>query len=255
MIVEDLKFNLLSIRCLEDNGFTVVFEDGRTFIKREETIIAASDVSDGLYILSLQTTNESRNCGANVSRLDLPGNNTLWHRRLGHTALIQPDSKCETCIEATITGLPHKRTKTKVKTPFEKIYVDVCGLITPRGLNNERYFLTVVDDYSHFIAVFPIYKKSDVYEILKEQKQKLENKYNAKIKIVRCDKGREFDNQQLKSIFSECEFEITPAFTHQLNGVAERANRTICDMSRAMILDGRLPKFIWSEVVTYSAYI
>lgn len=59
----------------------------------------------------------------------------------------------------------------------------------------------------------------------------------------------------MRKTFKNVEFEVTPPYTHALNGVAERANRTITEMARAMIIDKDVEKYLWPYAVMYTAYI
>jgi len=47
----------------------------------------------------------------------------------------------------------------------------------------------------------------------------------------------------------------TPAYTPQLNGVAERKNRTILDMARSLLKANKLPKQYWAEAVSCAVYL
>ena len=49
--------------------------------------------------------------------------------------------------------------------------------------------------------------------------------------------------------------EKTTPYLPEQNGVAERANRTIVEMARAMIKDANLPKSLWSEACKTAAYL
>ena len=49
--------------------------------------------------------------------------------------------------------------------------------------------------------------------------------------------------------------ETTTPYTPKQNGVAERKNRTIVDVVRAMLHDQRLPKFLWVEATNTAIYV
>ena len=49
--------------------------------------------------------------------------------------------------------------------------------------------------------------------------------------------------------------EKTPPNTPQLNGVAERMNRTIWEKAECMRKDAGLPKFLWAEMVMTATYL
>lgn len=49
--------------------------------------------------------------------------------------------------------------------------------------------------------------------------------------------------------------QLTVAYTPEQNGVAERANRTICEKARSMLQDSNLPKRFWAEAVHHAVYL
>jgi len=49
--------------------------------------------------------------------------------------------------------------------------------------------------------------------------------------------------------------EGTAPFTPEQNGVAERANRTICEQIRAILADTTLPKELWAELACAVAHL
>ena len=49
--------------------------------------------------------------------------------------------------------------------------------------------------------------------------------------------------------------QTTPAYTPQLNGVAERKNRMILDMARSLLKAKKLPKQYWAEAVSCAVYL
>lgn len=42
--------------------------------------------------------------------------------------------------------------------------------------------------------------------------------------------------------------------SHQLNGVAERSNRTICNMIQASLISSHLPKSFWADALRHSIF-
>jgi len=150
---------------------------------------------------------------------------------------------------------PHTNTRPKAKHILDKIHVDLCGPISPIGIDREKYFLTIMDDYSHFTAIYSIRNKSETSERLEKFKHKYKNKFGRRIKAIRCDSGTELVNETVRKIFKDTEFKIIPPYTHALNGVAEQANRTITEMARAMIINKNVEKYLWPYAVMYAAYI
>lgn len=49
--------------------------------------------------------------------------------------------------------------------------------------------------------------------------------------------------------------EISPPYTPQHNGTAERKNKTILNMVRCMLKSKGLPSFLWGEAMSIATYI
>ncbi|GJR57347.1 retrovirus-related pol polyprotein from transposon TNT 1-94 [Tanacetum coccineum] len=165
----------------------------------------------GLYVMKLGNMPKDKFCLATINE-----NSTLWHRRLGHANihLIQslaskelvrnlPKLKFDqyfydTCKIGKQAHASHKA-KNIVSTTrcLELLHMDLFGPSVIRSYGGNRYDLVIVDDYS-----------------------------------------REFDNEVQFGEFCNCNG-ITHNFsalrTPQSNGVVERKNRTLQEMSRTML--------------------
>lgn len=98
---------------------------------------------------------------------------------------------CETCIISKQSCLPHRSRESVLKNPLDVIVSDVCCLESPM-LNGEKYFVTFLDDCTHFCAEFPIISKSDVTNKFKEFVAIAENRFDCRIKSFRSDNGTEY---------------------------------------------------------------
>jgi len=47
----------------------------------------------------------------------------------------------------------------------------------------------------------------------------------------------------------------TASYNPELNGVAERKNKTIVEAARAMMYDHDMPKFLWAEACSTAVYV
>ena len=85
--------------------------------------------------------------------------------------------------------------------------------------------------------------KSEAFDKFKEYQSMVEKQTGKSIKVLRSDRGGEYLSTEFlnhlkdKGILSEW----TPPYTPQLNGVAERRNRTLLDMVRSMMCFTDLP--------------
>jgi len=71
------------------------------------------------------------------------------------------------------------------------IHIDICGPITLAALGNYRYFITFIDDYSHYGHIELILEKLESLDALKVLKATAELQRNKNIKAVRSNRGGE----------------------------------------------------------------
>jgi len=62
-------------------------------------------------------------------------------------------------------------------------------------------------------------------------------------KIIRSNKGKEYVNANLKNFLKKegIEVQYTVGYAPEQNGVAERKNRYLMEMTRCMLIDAGLP--------------
>ena len=117
------------------------------------------------------------------------------------------------------------------------IHSDISGPIPITSMNGSRYALNFIDDFSRYTWVFFIKKKSEVLEKFIELKPLIENASRKKIKILRSDNGGEYISNDLLHIFSQIGIHIQHLvpYTPQQNGVLERKNRSLKEMTTCML--------------------
>ena len=85
----------------------------------------------------------------------------------------------------------------------------------------------------------------------------MQKEKSAVIIKVRSDHSKKFKNSEFKSFYEY--HEITHQFlgprTPQQNGVVERKNRTLVEMTRTMLCENRLSKYFWAEAVNTACYV
>nr|GEU29067.1 ribonuclease H-like domain-containing protein [Tanacetum cinerariifolium] len=80
---------------------------------------------------------------------------------------------------------------------------------------------------------------------------------DKKVKIIRCDNGKEFKNRVMNEFCEEkcIKREYSVARTPQQNGVAERRNMTLIKAVRTMLADSKLPITFWAKAVNTAYYV
>ena len=132
----------------------------------------------------------------------------------------------------------------RAKRPLELVHTDVGGPITPMSTGQNRYFLTFIDDFSRKTCIYFLKRKSEVFNCFKDFKAIMEKQSGCMIRTVRSDQGGEYTANDFEAFCTQqgIRHQTTPAYTPQLNDVAERKNRTILDMARSLLKAKKLPK-------------
>lgn len=123
------------------------------------------------------------------------------------------------------------------------------------SMGGARYFVTF-DDRTRYIEVVMLKKRSDVFAAFKKYVAKVEREHGRKIIKVRSDNAKEYVSKEFNQ-FLEAEGikrEFSVEYTPQQNGVAERANRTIEEMARCMLLQSRVNPYYCSDVIMGRSY-
>ncbi|KAH9781356.1 hypothetical protein KPL71_008429 [Citrus sinensis] len=200
----------------------------------------------------------------------------LWHFRYGHLSFgglktlqqknmvvglpqfEQPSQLCEECIFSKQHRDKFPKGKSwRTKKVLELVHSDLCGLIKPTSNGGKRYFISFIDDFSRKTWVYFLQEKSEAFTAFQMFKALVDREADSQIKILRTDRGGEFNSQEFGSF---CENhgvrrQLTAAYTPQQNGVCERKNRTILNMVRSLLQRSGLPKSFWPEAVVWSVYI
>uniref|UniRef100_A0ABD2WAD9 Endonuclease n=2 Tax=Trichogramma kaykai TaxID=54128 RepID=A0ABD2WAD9_9HYME len=202
----------------------------------------------------------------------------LWHRRLGHASrdyLIKLQKQiealkevkfgkeildCDICIMAKMERQPFENTRTRSDTLLHTIHTDTMGPITPTSFpDNKRWILVIVDDFSRYAKIFCITNKSESGECLEKFLRETRNLRGKEEKLcfLRSDNGTEFTGGKFAEIIDreKATFDFAPPFTPQLNGTAERFNKTIQNKIRALMFDSGLPETMWSLAADAATYI
>ena len=272
LYVSDLPMNLLSTRQLTKTGAKVVFEKESAIILNENDIpITVGKVQDDLYAINTQMVIPQVNLAKSENML------TRWHKRMGHlghtnvlnlsknniakgismnqNTIIEP---CDACMEGKSSRQRFKgHTEKRSSNILELIHTDVCGPIPTNSIGGEKYFVTFIDDYSHLTVTYLIKQKSEALGCFKNYIKMATIQQEKQVKYVRSDGGGEFNSNDFKKFCLEegIIHQITTPYTPQLNGVAERMNRTLWEKTLTMIRHSSLPNRFWGEAILTATYL
>ena len=167
------------------------------------------------------------------------------------------DMKCANCIQSKMSNIPFENNRTKTKQILELIHTDLNGPHSTTGYGGEKYFLTFIDDYSKCTRIFCIKNKSETASCFIEFVNLIENKFNKRIKKVQCDNGKEYLNREIYDFVKSKGIELLtcPPYVHELNGVAERYNRSAMDIGRCLMREVKIDRRYWPEIMKSVAYL
>ncbi|GKA94017.1 retrovirus-related pol polyprotein from transposon TNT 1-94 [Tanacetum coccineum] len=268
----NLRGNIIGKGQICDNKCRVTFSEHNSEITKDGKVIGKGIRKKGLYVMKLGNKPKDKICLATIDE-----NSTLWHRRLGHAnmRLIQSLASkelvrnlpkltfdqhfCDACKIRKQAHVSHKA-KNIVSTTrcLELLHMDLFGPSAIRSYGRNRYTLVIVDDYSRYTWTRFLKDKTEAFDQFKIFSKKIQNQLECTIVSIRTDHGREFDNEVQFGEFYNANG-ITHNFsaprTPQSNGLVERKNKTLQEMSRTMLNEQSLPQKFWCNTVDTSTYI
>jgi transposase InsO family protein len=260
--VPGFPFNLLSIsKITKALNCSVSFYPSLCIFQDLKTrrMIGMGHEVDGLYYLDLAPP--SRALQSSTSALQ-------WHCRLGHPSLStlkhqvpslrhQLVVSCEACqLSKHHRASFPSRVVPRVSSPFELVHSDVWGPITTVS-NKFHYFVTFVDDFSRMTWLFLMKNRSELFAIFQIFRNMIKTQFAQKIRILRSDNAKEYMSHSFASYLSNKGIihQTSCAHTPQQNGVAERKNRHLLDVTRCLLSQMHVPKQFWTEAVLTACYL
>lgn len=267
--------NLFSVKKIGERGMRTTFTRDEAFItKTDGSRVCTATRRTKLFELDVELIPPSESALATDSKTQ----RILWHRRYGHIGNsglaklvrcnmvdgldieknLESSEICESCMKAKQVKLPFSDTpRARSSRPLELIHTDVCGPFQPAAWDGGKMFVSFIDDFTHFTAVYVIKAKSDVLAMFKKYSAMAEAHFERRVARVRCDNGGEYVNE---GFIQFCEtkgivMETTAPYTPQQNGVAERMNRTIMERSSAMLDGSAFERYMWNEVVNAAVFV
>ncbi|KAF5820342.1 putative RNA-directed DNA polymerase [Helianthus annuus] len=195
-----------------------------------------------------------------------------WHDRLGHpgTQVLELLSRnfnlqcnkssnsnlCNSCQISNSKRLPFHASNTFTFAPFDIIHCDLwTSPITSK--TGYKYYMVLIDNFSHFVWVYPLKYKSDTFPTFAKFHRLIETQFHRKIKTFQCDLGGEFDNKAFKTFADQhgLLFRFACPQTSSQNGRAERMIRRLNDIIRALLIHANLPPSFWVEALHTAVYL
>ena len=200
LFVLSLRRNLISVSCLDDDGYDCHFGNGKCQIVYNNKCVGLAFRQDKLYLLSLyenmndvSTENENASSSMNATNKRKRVHDVsskLWHCSLGHISrgrierLIKKSilpplefldlEQCIDCIKGKYVKKIKKDAKRSVGI-LEIVHTDICGPFPVKSVDGYDSFITFTDDYFSFGYIYPIKERSEALDKFKIFKAEVEN--------------------------------------------------------------------------------
>ncbi|KNZ55415.1 hypothetical protein VP01_2688g1 [Puccinia sorghi] len=179
LYVPDIVVNLISPGLLDAKGCLVKAKSGKFSVIKDDIELFTGKISNNMYSVRNPTkigANSLYSYYANDSTESLKDT----HEKYGHASLQRINSlighqiskaerdafECKACVLSKITKQSFNLESKPTSKVFERLHLDLIGPITPQAKIGSRFILTVVDNFSGYLAGFPLIKKDDTTEIL-----------------------------------------------------------------------------------------
>ncbi|CAI7747297.1 unnamed protein product [Closterium sp. NIES-53] len=295
LLVPNLKANLISLRKLAKAGVSTSTDGARTYKGQLGNRVLwdlheSKDVYRSMWQLPAlawhgggqagegsASQGECNAVGGVGVKVSARSGETDWataHQRLGHVAMPllkqlekdggvkglklngqPPDDNSEICLLSKFTRFPFHSVTGRSKKLLDLVHMDLVGPLPVQGHKGERYFLTIVDDWSRLMWAYPLKQKDHAASTIKEDWLPfVEKQAECVVKRIRTDRGGELLGAEMKAWLKKqgIQRELTTAYSPQSNGVAERANRTTLETARALLTESGVGNSMWPHAVRHA---
>ncbi|GJZ06010.1 retrovirus-related pol polyprotein from transposon TNT 1-94 [Tanacetum coccineum] len=142
------------------------------------------------------------------------------------------------------------------ESKLELLHMDLCGPMRVASINDKKYILVIIDDYSRFTWVYFLRTKDEAPDMIIDFVNQVQRNLKASILKIRTNNGTEFKNEKLRAFYANLGIvhKTSIARTPQQNGVVERRNLTLVEPARTMLIFSKAPEFLWAEAIATACF-
>lgn len=270
--IPDLKSNIISLGQATEAGCE---------IRMKEELLTLHDKEGKLVVQAKRSMNRLYKVPMDIVvnkclQANDQSESSRWHARLGHIGVNTMKSMvrdqlviglpkltvnketCSSCLLGKHARRPFpKATLYRAEKALELIHGDLCGPISPPTAGKNRYIFVLIDDYSRYMWSILLKEKSEAFEKFKIFKSMVEKETKETIGTLRTDRGGEFTSNEFRSFCDAAGINrhLSAPYSPQQNGVVERRNRTLLEMTRSILKDKKVLNYMWGEGVRHATYL
>ena len=143
------------------------------------------------------------------------GTTTLWHRRMRHLNRKSLDllkkvnnngvsvdgtvPDCNVCAVGKSRQRAHPKTADQhVQHPFQLVFTDLMGQITPEALGGCKYVSKITDEHIRWTEIYLLKSKDSAFHALQSFVQSMVIPSGVRVERLGADKGGEFIGNDFK---------------------------------------------------------
>ncbi len=117
--------------------------------------------------------------------------------------------------------------------------------------------VSVIDDHTRKVWVYFMKHKGEMFQHFLNFKAMVEKEKGVSIKCLKSEGGAEYFSNEFNEYLKEhgIQRKYSCSYSPQQDGVVERKNRHIAEITRAMFNEKNLPNYFWAEAIVTAVYI
>lgn len=96
----------------------------------------------------------------------------------------------------------------KLRQKWEIVHLDVCGPFEVNSMGDKLYFIIFIDEFTRYIWIHLMEKKSEVFIHFKKFKLLVEKQVECGIKRLRTNGGGEYTSTEFAQFYEKKEFSM-----------------------------------------------
>ena len=131
--------------------------------------------------------------------------------------------------------------------------VGPCSVVSPTGF---QYFITFVDDYSRTTWLYLMKNYYELFSPFRAFYAEKHTQYHVFVQSLRSDNAKEYVSEQFQSFMLQNDIlhQTSCVDTPSQNGRAERKNRQLLEISKALLFQMQVPKHFWADAVSIACF-
>jgi hypothetical protein len=126
-----------------------------------------------------------------------------------------------------------------------------------KSIGRCKYYMNFIDDHTRMVWVYFMKQKGKMFQQFLNFKAMLEKEKGVSIKCLRFNGGGKYFSNEFSEYLKEHGIQkiYSCNYSPQQNGIDERKNMHIVEITCAMLNEKNLPNYFWAEVVVTTVYI